>query len=67
VQTSLAVEGMSILGGRIYEIAPESPRAYVDRNNPRTFEPVEKSLPGGRMAVWSFPPTSVSVVELDVE
>lgn len=66
VQTSLAVEGMRILGGRVHEIAPENPRAYVDRNHPRVFEPVEKPLPSGGEVVWAFPPTSVSVVELNV-
>ncbi|HEX6927538.1 MAG TPA: alpha-L-arabinofuranosidase C-terminal domain-containing protein [Longimicrobiaceae bacterium] len=65
VEASLEVEGLAIRGGRVHEIAPEDPRAYVDRNNTDTFVPVEKQLPPGT-TTWRFPPRSVSVVELDV-
>lgn len=66
VQATLAVQGVRVVGGRVREIAPPDPRAYVDRNNPHTFAPVEKQIPAGGELRWSFPPTSVSVVELDV-
>lgn len=64
VEATLAVEGLTIHGGRVHEIAPEDPRAYVDRNNRSTFAPVERQLQRGA-ATWRFPPRSVSVVELD--
>jgi alpha-L-arabinofuranosidase len=67
VQATFAVEGMDVLGGRVIEIAPESPRSYVDRNNRDTFNPVEKKIPQGGEVEWGFPATSVSVVELDVQ
>ena len=67
VRTPLAVTGMRVVGGRVHEIAPESARAYVDRNRPDTFRPVEKRLPTGGEVSWTFPPTSVTAVELDVE
>jgi alpha-L-arabinofuranosidase len=67
VRAPLAVEGLRVVGGRVHEIAPSNPRAYVDRNHPHAFRPVEKPLTGGRELVWSFPARSVSAVELDVE
>jgi alpha-L-arabinofuranosidase len=66
VRVPLAVTGMRVVGGRVHEIAPESPRAYVDRNTPQTFRPVEKALPRGGEVAWTFPPTSVTAVELDL-
>lgn len=62
VEASFAVNGASFSGGRVFEIAPESPRAYVNQDQPRTFEPREKPLPAGLK--WSFPPASVTAVEL---
>lgn len=56
----------TVRGGRVFEIAPEHPRAYVDRNHPETFTPVEKALPEGETS-WRFPARSVSVVELELE
>jgi alpha-L-arabinofuranosidase len=67
VETTLAVQGLRVRGGRVWEIAPEDPRAYVDRNNPTTFDPVERTLPAGDLPSWRFPPRSVSAVELDLE
>jgi hypothetical protein len=67
VRAPLAVDGLRVVGGRVHEIAPANPRAYVDRNHPHAFRPVEKPLTGGRELVWSFPARSVSAVELDVE
>lgn len=67
VPATLAVQGMRIVSGRVHEIAPENARSYVDRNHPDTFAPVERPLPAQRGVRWSFPPASVSVVELVVE
>ncbi|NWG13969.1 MAG: alpha-L-arabinofuranosidase [Acidobacteria bacterium] len=66
VETDLSVRGRSIAGGRIREIAPGDPRAYVDAEQPDVFCPVEKKLPAGSVARWRFPRASVSVVELDL-
>jgi len=62
VETSFAVGGMKITGGRVFEIAPESPRQYVSQEQPDVFQPREKPLTGR----WRFPAASVSAVELTV-
>ncbi|MBD3288993.1 alpha-L-arabinofuranosidase [candidate division KSB1 bacterium] len=64
VTSPFQINGMKVKGGKVYEIAPDEPRAYVDRNNCDTFVPKEKALNVNR---WTFPPRSVSVVELNLE
>ena len=66
-EVSLSVDGMTITGGRVFEIAPESPLTHVSESEPKVFDPVEKPLPAGSAPLWRFPATSVSVVELDVK
>jgi alpha-N-arabinofuranosidase len=66
VKTVLAVSGMTAGRGRIYEIAPEHPRVYVNQNRPDVFKPVEKELTGEDALEWIFPATSVSAVELEL-
>jgi len=67
VEASLGVNGRRITGGTVYEITPERPREYVNRECPNIFEPEEKSLdPAGDVPTWRFPKTSVSVVELEL-
>jgi hypothetical protein len=66
VEAAFAVEGMLVSGGRVFEIAPESPREYVNQDQPGVFAPREKPLPPGPVLRWRFPATSVSTVELDV-
>jgi alpha-L-arabinofuranosidase len=66
VKASFAVEGATITGGKVHEIAPESPRIYVNQNQPNVFDPEVKNLPIGGPMEWTFPATSVSVVELDI-
>jgi len=66
VQTTLVVQGMAAAGGKVHEIAPGQPRDYVSADDPDVFRPKEKPLPSGPDARWSFPPTSVSAVELDL-
>jgi alpha-L-arabinofuranosidase len=63
---TLAVEGNAIAGGRVFEIAPENLRQAVNEDQPKVIAPVEKALPSGSPLSWSFPPGSVSVVELDL-
>lgn len=61
VAVRFSVAGATINGGRVFEIAPEDPRAYVDRDHTNTFTPQEKAFAGDE---WRFPARSVSVVEL---
>ncbi|MBN1807475.1 MAG: alpha-L-arabinofuranosidase [Planctomycetes bacterium] len=64
VRARLAVEGVPIRSGRIFEIAAD-PMAEVMVTNPCVFDPVEKVLPASRE--WIFPPASVSAVQLVLE
>jgi len=48
--------------GRVFEIAPEDLRTYVNQDRTDVFRPREKAL----NATWRFPPGSVSAVEMDV-
>jgi alpha-N-arabinofuranosidase len=66
VKASFAVDGTTITGGKVHEIAPESPRAYVNQNRPDVFDPEVKNFQIGEPTEWTFPATSVSVVELDI-
>lgn len=66
VEAAFSVSGMKVAGGRVFEIAPDDPRAYVNQDQRDTFAPKEKPLPPGASARWRFPARSVSVVELDV-
>ena len=67
VEASLAVDGMRITGGRVFQIAPQDLRTYVNQDQPDVFKPQETALPAGPVLKWRFPAGSVSVVELDVE
>lgn len=66
VRVTLAVKNARITGGRVYEIAPDEPRAHVDQTHREIFEPMEKTLPPGPTPDWTFPARSVSVVQLDI-
>jgi alpha-N-arabinofuranosidase len=66
VETTFAVEGMEVTGGRVIEIAPEDPRQYVNQDQPDVFRPRESSLAPGPQPKWRFPAGSVAAVELDV-
>jgi alpha-L-arabinofuranosidase len=65
VEASFAVNGMTITGGRVLEIAPENPRQQISPLNPDVFKPVERSLPYSDIPKWRFPARSVSAVELE--
>jgi alpha-L-arabinofuranosidase len=66
VEVTLEVEGRTIAGGRVLEIAPENPRAYVSESEPDIFAPRENPLTMIAHAAWRFPAASVSVVELEL-
>jgi alpha-N-arabinofuranosidase len=52
----------AIRSGRVFEIAPEDLRTYVNQDRTDVFRPREKAL----TATWRFPAGSVSAVEMDV-
>ena len=66
VEATLAVEGAEVNAGRVYEIAPEDLRQYVNPEQPDAFKPREAVLPPGPVPKWRFPAGSVTAVELDL-
>jgi len=66
LEVAFAVNGTTVTGGKVFEIAPQSPRAYVSEADPNVFAPVEKVLPPNPAPTWWFPAASVSVVELNL-
>jgi alpha-L-arabinofuranosidase len=66
IRAEFSVSGMTVAGGRVIEIAPEDPRAYVNQDQANTFAPKEKQIPEGRPLAWTFPARSVSAVELQI-
>jgi alpha-L-arabinofuranosidase len=66
VEATFRVPGMRIAGGRVYEIAPPTPRVRVSEDQPDVFSPREAILPAESESKWRFPAASVSVVELDI-
>ncbi len=66
VKAGFSVDGAAITGGKVLEIAPENPRAYVNQNRPDAFDPEVKELKSGEPIEWTFPARSVSAVELDI-
>ena len=67
VEVEFVVEGMSIAGGKVFQIAPKSPREYVSEERPGAFAPKEETLTPAPTAIWRFPPASVCTVELEME
>ncbi len=64
ITSHLAVEGMGIRSGRVFQLAAD-PEFEVIETQAREITPVQKDLaPDG---LWTFPPASVSAVELDTE
>ncbi len=81
VRARLAVQGMKIARGRAFQIA-EDPWREIDETCPDLFAPVELPVPPGRERLqgprragasglgelqWSFPPASVTAMELPVQ
>ena len=50
-------------GGRVFEIAPQDLRSYVNQDQPDIFRPREATAEGQS---WRFPPGSVSALELEL-
>ncbi len=67
LETAFAVEGMTIVAGRVFEIAPDNPREYASQDQPEVFRPRERALAGGAEFCWRFPARSVSAVELECQ
>ena len=66
VEATFAVDGCVIGGGRVIEIAPEHPRQAASPDQPDALEPREKQVGPGQAVTCRFPPTAVSVVELEI-
>jgi alpha-L-arabinofuranosidase len=66
VEATFAVQGMTVTGGRVIEIAPEDLRQYVNEDQPDVFRPRESSLPPGPRPKWRFAAGAVAAVELEV-
>ncbi len=66
VRTSFSLGGATIIKGKIHQIAPENPRAYVNQNQPDVFDPETINLNSKEPVEWTFPARSVSAVELDI-
>ncbi|EEF63191.1 alpha-L-arabinofuranosidase C-terminal domain-containing protein [Pedosphaera parvula] len=65
IDTTFAIDGMVVTGGRVFEIAPENPRQEISHKNPDVFKPRERVLAKEEILRWRFPARSVSAVELD--
>lgn len=66
VEATFAVEGLAVTGGRVFQIAPDDLRQYVNQDQPNVFAPREIPLPMGPEPKWRFPAGAVAAVELDV-
>jgi hypothetical protein len=64
VEVSFAVQGMKVVSGRTWAIAPENLRQFVSLDQPGVFAPVESVIPGQPPFKWRFPAGSVTAVEL---
>ena len=62
--TRLHVAGLEIQSGRVFEIAAP-PEVEIMAHNADILAPVEKPMP--ESMIWTFPPASVSAVELHVQ
>ena len=62
VTAALAVEGMTIKSGAVFEIAASPEYEVLEYNN--VLSPVRKDIPAD--GSWTFPPASVSAVELEL-
>ncbi len=65
LESVIAIGNLKVKGGRVYEIAPDDPRQAVGPDQPDVFKPRLRTMPDAP-APWSFPPRSVSAMELDV-
>lgn len=65
VETTFSVEGMTVNGGRAFEIAPEDLRQNVNQDLPNIFQAREAALESGPLPKWRFPAGSVTAIELE--
>jgi hypothetical protein len=63
VSTRIEAPGLELTGGRVFEIAAD-PELEVMEGTEERLAPQEKPLPAS--GLWTFPPASVSAVEIDV-
>ena len=64
IAAQLVINGMKIRSGRVFEMAGD-PEYEVIQTQPNEIVPVEKNLPLNDR--WTFPPASITAVELDVQ
>ena len=62
VPARIQVTGLAVQSGRVFEIAAP-PEVEIMAHNADRLAPVEKTLPEDM--IWTFPPASVSAVEID--
>ena len=62
VEANFAVEGLTLRGGRVFQIAPGNLREAVSQDQPNVFAPKESALTGA----WRFPAGAVAAIELEV-
>ena len=62
VEATFAVDGITVRGGRVFQIAPENLRQSVSQDQPNVFAPKEAALNGA----WRFPAGAVAAIELEV-
>jgi hypothetical protein len=65
IEAAVAVDGMHVAGGRMFQIAPEDLRTDVNRDQPNVFDPRESALAAD--GTCRFPAGSVSALALDVQ
>jgi alpha-N-arabinofuranosidase len=64
VAARLSVEGRIVRSGKVFQLAAD-PEFEVIETQADALIPVQKELPGD--GLWTFPPASVSAVELDTQ
>lgn len=65
IEASFVVDGMKTASGKVYAIAPDDLRQYVNQDQPDVFRPAESALSGTPALRWRFPAGSVTAVELE--
>ena len=63
ITAPLEIEGQSIKSGRVWEIAAD-PETEILQSCPNIVQAIEKQLIASVAGTWTFPPASVSAVEL---
>jgi len=66
VEASFAVDGMKVIAGKTWAIAPDNLRQFVSLDQPDIFKPVQANIPNQPLLKWRFPAGSVTAVELQI-